>query len=85
MKLKGRLILYQILNQSQEVDHQGRCARERALRGTIKMELKKPQIIKEINEKVRIPQQQQKILSLKAKIKRRKIKGKAKKDADIRF
>lgn len=49
------------------------------------MALKKPQIIKEINEKVRIPQQQQKILSLKAKIKRRKIKGKAKKDADIRF
>jgi len=62
------LILNQILNQSQEVEHHGRCARLRALRGTTKMELKKPQIIKEINEKGRIPQQQQKSFHSRKKL-----------------
>ena len=68
MKLEGRLILNQILNQSQEVEHQGRYARETALRGTTKMELKKPQIIKELNEKVRIPQQQKKSFHSRQKL-----------------
>lgn len=79
------MILYEILNQSQEVDHQGRHARERALRGTIKMGLEKPQIIKEINEKVRIPQQQKKSFRSRQKLREEKEKGKAKRDADIRF